>query len=84
MATTIHVVPEPEVRRPTDPVIIYCWLRDTCPVLVDEMEVVLYEPKVEPSTSSRLVGMAGAHGLPGKPLVDIVARAWYNVSSSKR
>lgn len=38
----------PEVRRPTDPVIIYCWLRDTLPVLVDEMEVVLYEPKVEP------------------------------------
>jgi len=38
----------PEVRRPTDPVIAYCWLRDTLPVLVDEMEVVLYEPKVEP------------------------------------
>ncbi len=35
----------PEVRRPTDEVLAYCWLRDTLPVVVDDMEVVLYEPK---------------------------------------
>ncbi len=35
----------PEVRRPEDPLILYCWLRDTLPVLVDEIEVTLYEPR---------------------------------------
>ncbi|HRH39356.1 MAG TPA: hypothetical protein PK760_13480, partial [Flavobacteriales bacterium] len=35
----------PEVRRPTDEVVVYCWLRDTLPVLVDDIEIVLYEPK---------------------------------------
>lgn len=35
----------PEVRRPSDPVVAYCWLRDTLPVLIDQMEIVLYEPQ---------------------------------------
>jgi len=38
----------PEVRRPEDKVKVYCWLRDTLPVRVDELQVTLYEPIYEP------------------------------------
>lgn len=38
----------PEIRRPDDRVKVYCWLRDTLPVRVDELEVILYEPVHEP------------------------------------
>lgn len=35
----------PEVRRPDDAVVAYCWLRDTLPVRVDELAIRLHEPK---------------------------------------
>ena len=38
----------PEVRRPTDVLKAYCWLRDTLPVHVDDLEVILYEPIEQP------------------------------------
>ena len=38
----------PEVRRPTDEFKVYCWLRDTLPVQVDELRIDLYEPIATP------------------------------------
>ncbi len=38
----------PEVRRPTDEFKVYCWLRDTLRVQVDEMKIDLYEPITPP------------------------------------
>lgn len=38
----------PEVRRPDDKMKVYCWLRDTLPVRVDDLQVILHEPIYEP------------------------------------
>lgn len=35
----------PEVRRPDDAVVAYCWLRDTLPIRVEELSIHLHEPK---------------------------------------
>ncbi|MBK9177799.1 MAG: hypothetical protein IPM46_15995 [Flavobacteriales bacterium] len=35
----------PEVRRPDDAAVAYCWLRDTLPVRVEELAIHLHEPK---------------------------------------
>lgn len=35
----------PEVRRPTDELLTYCWLRDTLPVRVADLSVHAHEPR---------------------------------------
>jgi hypothetical protein len=37
----------PEVRRPDDLLLVYGWLRDTLPAVVDRFEVTVHEPTVE-------------------------------------
>lgn len=37
----------PEVRRPDDLLLVYAWLRDTLPAVVDRIEVTVHEPTVE-------------------------------------
>lgn len=37
----------PEVRRPDDLLLVYVWLRDTLPAVVDRIEVTVHEPTVE-------------------------------------
>ena len=35
----------PEVRRPTDPLVVYVWLMDSIPAVVDNIQVTLLEPR---------------------------------------